>query len=238
MKEIYFIRHGETEWNKLGLGQGSRNDIPLNKIGEKQAKITGKYLNDYRQKDKDFDLIISSPLLRTKKTAEIIAKEIGYKKDIIYMDELKEIDQGLISIGIKHDELKKDKFYDDFFKWIDMYKKIEDPIEQSLFNEKNKKLFDKIIKKYEMEPEEKLQKRVKKVIKYIENTKHIKILVISHGGTIKTINKIILNSYDGLWGDMTNGTNCHITTYTYDKEFRLIALPNTLHFGLYNKTKK
>jgi len=136
MKEIYFIRHGETEWNKLGLGQGSRNDIPLNKIGEKQAKITGKYLNDYRQKDKDFDLIISSPLLRTKKTAEIIAKEIGYKKDIIYMDELKEIDQGLISIGIKHDELKKDKFYDDFFKWVDMYKKIEDPIEQSLFYEK------------------------------------------------------------------------------------------------------
>jgi len=58
---------------------------------------------------------------------------------------------------------------------------------------KNKKLFDKIIKKYGMEPKKNLQKRVKKVIKYIENTKHSKILVISHGGTIKTINEIILN---------------------------------------------
>ena len=74
MKEIYFIRHGETSRNKKGLGQGSRNDIKLNKNGIKQANKTGKYLNKYRQIDTKFDLIMSSPMLRTKITAELIAK--------------------------------------------------------------------------------------------------------------------------------------------------------------------
>ena len=108
MKEIYLIRHGETEWNSLGLGMGSRNDIKLNKVGMKQAKNTGKYLNDYRIEDQNFDLILCSPMLRTRKTAEIICKELNYDfEKVIYMDELIERDQGLISIGKTEDELKK-----------------------------------------------------------------------------------------------------------------------------------
>jgi broad specificity phosphatase PhoE len=231
MKEIYLIRHGETEWNKLKLGQGSRNDIPLNKNGEKQAKITGKYLNKYRQKDKNFDLILSSPMLRTKKTAEIIAKEIGYKKEIIYMDELKEKDQGLISIGKTDVELRKDKFYDDLFNIIDKFEKIKDPIEKTLFifNKLNSK---KIIKKYERESEENITKRVKQILKYIESTKHNKILIISHGGLIQQINKIILNAHEVPYGDLTNGSNCHITTYEYNKKYKLIMAPNTEHFSI------
>jgi broad specificity phosphatase PhoE len=233
MKEIYFIRHGETEWNKLKLGQGSRNDIPLNKDGKMQAKLTGKYLNKYRQNDKEFDLILSSPMLRTKETAEIIAKQIDYKKDIIYFKELIEKDQGLISIGKIYEELKKDNFYDDFFKWVDLYEKTIDPIEKALFNEKNKKLFNKIIKKYEMETEENIQKRIKFVLKYIEKCKENKILVISHGGTINELNKYILNAYETPYGDFTNGSNCHITSYTYEnKKFKLIMAPNTLHLGV------
>ena len=38
MKEIYFIRHCETELNKLGLGQGSRNYISLNKMEKNKQK--------------------------------------------------------------------------------------------------------------------------------------------------------------------------------------------------------
>jgi broad specificity phosphatase PhoE len=47
-KEIYFIRHGETEWNKLGMSQGSEADIELNETGRKQALLTGKYLDKFR----------------------------------------------------------------------------------------------------------------------------------------------------------------------------------------------
>jgi broad specificity phosphatase PhoE len=88
-KEIYLIRHGETMWNVNGLPQGSRNDIPLNMIGKEQSLITGDYLNNYEQKYSNFDLVICSPMIRAKETAEIICKKIGYDHNkIIYFEEL------------------------------------------------------------------------------------------------------------------------------------------------------
>ena len=83
-KEIYFVRHGETEWNRLHKQQGCEADIPLNESGKLQSEITGEYLKNFRMKDKPFDCIISSPLLRTKETAEILKEKIGFEGDIIY----------------------------------------------------------------------------------------------------------------------------------------------------------
>jgi len=74
MKEIYFIRHGQTDENSLGIRQGSEIDSELNKLGRDQAKKTGKYLKKYRMKDNNFDSIISSPMKRAVETAEIIKK--------------------------------------------------------------------------------------------------------------------------------------------------------------------
>ena len=42
--EFYFIRHGETDWNREGRYQGSR-DIPLNDKGGGQAERNGKLLS-------------------------------------------------------------------------------------------------------------------------------------------------------------------------------------------------
>ena len=97
MKEIYFIRHGETEYNKIKINQGSKIDSILNDTGIKQSKLTGKYLNEFRQKDNFFDCIISSNLKRAYQTANIIADEIDYKEKIIKQDILKEVDNGKLS---------------------------------------------------------------------------------------------------------------------------------------------
>lgn len=70
MTQICLVRHGETDWNKEGRIQG-RTDIPLNSLGRLQAEKCGKYLAE-----SDWDLIISSPLVRAKQTAEIISSYI------------------------------------------------------------------------------------------------------------------------------------------------------------------
>ena len=65
---IYFIRHGETDYNKQGRVQGWL-DVPLNETGILQAEKASEKLKNY-----SFDLIVSSPLIRAKTTAEKINK--------------------------------------------------------------------------------------------------------------------------------------------------------------------
>ena len=84
--KIFFVRHGETEWNALGLIQGQA-DIPLNSNGRKQAHFLGKQLSNVH-----FDYIISSPLSRAIETAEIICKN---NREIYIDDLLKEISYGI-----------------------------------------------------------------------------------------------------------------------------------------------
>ena len=64
--QIYFVRHGQTEWNLLGKMQGN-TDIPLNDIGREQARRTAEKL-----KHIPIDAIYCSPLIRAYETAEII----------------------------------------------------------------------------------------------------------------------------------------------------------------------
>lgn len=66
--KLLLTRHGQTDWNIAGKIQGM-TDIELNETGIKQAKNTReKLLNQ------NIDAIITSPLKRAKKTAEIIGK--------------------------------------------------------------------------------------------------------------------------------------------------------------------
>jgi isoleucyl-tRNA synthetase len=74
--ELTLVRHGETDFNKQGIVQGSNIDMVLNKVGKEQAKKTGQEL-----KTKKFDVIVTSDLKRAKETAKIIAKELGMKID-------------------------------------------------------------------------------------------------------------------------------------------------------------
>jgi len=68
----YFVRHGETDWNVERRIQGQGGDAPLNENGRKQATEAGALLAD-----NDIDVVISSDLMRTRETAEIIAEKIG-----------------------------------------------------------------------------------------------------------------------------------------------------------------
>ena len=64
--KIYCIRHGQTDWNVLGKIQGI-TDIELNEIGKNEAKRARAEVESL-----NLDLIICSPLIRAKQTAEIL----------------------------------------------------------------------------------------------------------------------------------------------------------------------
>lgn len=64
-KEIYIIRHGETELNRLGIVQGRGVDSDLNDTGRAQA---ASFFNRY--KDIQFDKIYTSSLKRTHQTVQ------------------------------------------------------------------------------------------------------------------------------------------------------------------------
>ncbi len=87
---ILLVRHGETNWNKEGRFQGSK-DIPLNENGRAQAAKAQEFL-----KDVELHFAMSSSLSRPKETAEIILKaesHTGIPLDT--HDELIEIGHGL-----------------------------------------------------------------------------------------------------------------------------------------------
>lgn len=79
---IYLLRHGETDWNKEGRIQG-HTDIPLNRNGRMQIAQTAKGLAGICP---NIDLMICSPLVRARESAEIAAKSLRYPIDQIIVE--------------------------------------------------------------------------------------------------------------------------------------------------------
>ncbi|MFD1674892.1 histidine phosphatase family protein [Alicyclobacillus fodiniaquatilis] len=83
---LYITRHGQTEWNVQGRLQGHL-DSPLTELGVIQAEQLADSLVNV-----EFDVIYSSPSLRTVRTAEMIRGERPI--DITIEDKLREINMG------------------------------------------------------------------------------------------------------------------------------------------------
>ncbi|KKT81487.1 MAG: hypothetical protein A3B07_01100 [Candidatus Yonathbacteria bacterium RIFCSPLOWO2_01_FULL_43_27] len=99
------MRHGEAESNVQGIVSSklaTNAPFGLTSNGVKAVTETSEQLAK-----KPVELIFSSPFLRTKQTAELVAKTIGYDADKIIFDErLKEIDTGVFdgkSIDVYHE---------------------------------------------------------------------------------------------------------------------------------------
>ena len=64
-RQIYLVRHGETEWSRSGQHTG-RTDIPLTPLGREQALDLGRRLAGH-----EFALVLTSPLSRAAETARL-----------------------------------------------------------------------------------------------------------------------------------------------------------------------
>lgn len=75
---LYVVRHGQTDYNVQKLIQGASN-VPVNETGKKQALMLKTEIDKLK-----IDLVIVSPLLRTRQTAEIL---IGERKVKVITDD-------------------------------------------------------------------------------------------------------------------------------------------------------
>src|ERR1700704_19227 len=76
---LYFMRHGETDWNAERRLQG-QHDIPLNAVGRGQASRCGEIMRALWERDgrdrEGFDFV-SSPLGRARETMELMRTGLG-----------------------------------------------------------------------------------------------------------------------------------------------------------------
>lgn len=94
-RPYWYLRHGQTDWNVLNLSQG-RTDIPLNNTGIQQAITAGNALaRNWNHMDFPITRIVSSPLSRARRTADIVQSILQDKAGIHIPleldDELKEV---------------------------------------------------------------------------------------------------------------------------------------------------
>ena len=84
MAVIYFLRHGQTDYNAARRIQGVL-DVPVNAQGRLQARRNGGVLNELISDKSRFDFV-ASPLLRARQTMEIVRSAMklapeGYRTD-------------------------------------------------------------------------------------------------------------------------------------------------------------
>jgi isoleucyl-tRNA synthetase len=87
----YVMRHGEADNNTLAVMSAKADDPKhLTEKGREQVKRISSFI-----KEKEIELMFVSPFIRTKETAEILSKAIGFpSNNIIYDKRLRELDSG------------------------------------------------------------------------------------------------------------------------------------------------
>lgn len=82
LRDFYFIRHGQTDWNLNGRCMGQQ-DIPLNATGINEIELAKSLFSS-----SNIQTICYSPLLRAKQTAEILQSVLNC--NMVPINELKE----------------------------------------------------------------------------------------------------------------------------------------------------
>ena len=94
----HLLRHGQTEHTPERRYSG-RNDLPLSRTGRAEAEAAA-----LRAKELGIDVVVASPLRRTRETAEIVAAALGVTPDLD--DDLVELDFGRLE-GLTFDEARE-----------------------------------------------------------------------------------------------------------------------------------
>jgi broad specificity phosphatase PhoE len=105
---VMLMRHGETDWNRAGRVMG-RKPVELNDRGRAQAAAAARFAQTIKP-----DLIVTSPLVRARQTAEIMAAGLG---DVAIVEEpaIAEVLYGRWE-GMVYEDLIADPYYAEYRK--------------------------------------------------------------------------------------------------------------------------
>lgn len=201
--EIYFVRHGQTIWNVEKRFQGL-SDSPLTELGIIQAKLLGEKLKDIK-----FDKFYSTSLKRAYDTANYIKGNRKQKVEIF--DDFVEISMGDME-GIKQEDFKKlypEQVKNFFFNQLEY-----DP--SSFGGESFLEVRERVIRGLN---------------KFIElNKNYERVLVVSHGATLKTLLHYISGKDISTLSDEAIPKNTSYTIVKYENgKFEIIDFSNTSH---------
>ena len=201
--EIYFVRHGQTVWNVEKRFQGL-SDSPLTELGITQAKLLGEKLKDIK-----FDKFYSTSLKRAYDTANYIKGNRKQKVEIF--DDFVEISMGDME-GIKQEDFKKlypEQVKNFFFNQLEY-----DP--SSFGGESFLEVRERVIRGLN---------------KFIElNKNYERVLVVSHGATLKTLLHYISGKDISTLSDEVIPKNTSYTIVKYENgKFEIIDFSNISH---------
>jgi len=163
MKELFIVRHGQTDFNKARIIQGRGIDSSLNEKGNWQAK---QFYESY--KNEGFEVVITSEL---KRTHESVKPFIDVKLKQIVTSDIDEISWG------EYEGKPSDKNLLDYYK--------------SVTNQWKNGKYDVAVKGGETILE--LSNRLKKFIGEIEQMPQSKILICTHGRTLRCLMCLLLD---------------------------------------------
>lgn len=184
--ELYFVRHGETQWNSEDRCQGGESDIPLNENGQEQATKTGKYLSRHFQ---GFDHVYCSPLSRCLETCHLVQKEMRSQAHVNINENLREKLCGK-GAGLLYKEkahlVKSQKSYTKFIKNIPVSDRpqFRDLYEEALYKEIGAETTKSSTSRC---------KEFLSLIKTLADDKPARILIVSHGALMTDMLKVITN---------------------------------------------
>ena len=188
--QLYFVRHGETEWNREYRYYGVC-DIPLNEKGKRQARELGELLKDF-----SFTTIYTSPLKRAKQTADDILNRQTKAIPIIESTFLQEQNLGIFE-GHTYQELQK-LFPKKLEQWSHDFK--SNPHEGERFCDLHHRVYrfcSEVLGIRGLSSEEKEGKHGLYVAKEREQEK---ILIVSHMAVLRCFFTILLGmKEDSIW---------------------------------------
>ncbi|MFH1564880.1 MAG: class I tRNA ligase family protein [bacterium] len=164
--KLIFVRHGESENNILNVRSSDVNKFKLTEKGRKQIQDVTNSIED------EVDVIISSPLIRAKESAEIMKNKVS--ADIITDDLIAEFNHGEWENTKKEELSEKDDYK--------QYKKLSGEEKYNFkFGLTGESRADMVAR---------VEKFIKKVV---EEHKGKTVLVASHSGVSPAIKKVIRN---------------------------------------------